>query len=330
VDVGPGIVAARANGRQFATAGFVSDLSSTSPPFYVAPGAGASQAFRLPDGAIGYGPGIVTDRAGHPHTLYTAGQPFGSQPFDPVVHAWHDGTAWQTEEIAGAARYSPVRFDIGLDGTLHGTWFNGISTRAVASLVNGSWTIDSLTNQGGGTVELSGDETGAVHLVLQGNAGLEYWRRTTSGWTSEAVPSTSGFLREWHVFASTGQVTVVCRLDSADFNQMIVTAVTRTSAGWSSVETVAALPWQGQNFAASRSPDGLRIGIVSKVFQQTGVDGYLWVRSASGTVERHWYGTDGAVSTGFTADGRAWVLDALRDRIVPPTETAQVTLFEEP
>src|SRR5205814_9944505 len=103
-----------------------------------------------------------------------------------------DCTAWQTEGIAGAARFSPVRFDIGLDGALHATWFDGISTRAVGSLVNGSWTIDPLTNQGGGAAELSGDETGAVHLVLRGNAGLEYWRRTTSGWTSEAVPSSGG------------------------------------------------------------------------------------------------------------------------------------------
>jgi len=330
VDIGPAGVAARGMGRSFATARLLIDTASSSPPYYLAPGDGASNALRTSPGTVGYRPGVVTDAAGLPHAIYVAGPAFGTNLADPVVHAWHDGNAWQTEEIGRGASYLPVRLDLGTDGTLRASWRSGLGALIVGSLIGGSWQFDSVSASvaNGGGDQLSGDDAGAPHVLIRGDAGLLHLTRAVSGWTTESVP-TVGSITDWRMFAGAGRVTVVYGADSADLTQTTIRVVTRTDTGWGVPQDLVSLP-RGVKFEAARARDGTRVGVAAKSFGGTAVDGYVWIVGASGTIEKRWFGGDGALATGFGFDGRAWVLDALQERFTFPVEAVQAALFEEP
>jgi hypothetical protein len=329
IDIGPGGVAARGMNAGFATAGLLIDTASTSPPYYLASGEGASKAFRTVPGSVGYRPGVVTDAGGHPHTLYVAG-PASRALVDPVVHAWHDGSAWRTEELGLGASYVPVRFDVGVEGTLHASWRSGQGALIVGALIAGSWQFESVpvTTANGAGDQLSGDDAGVPHVLLKGDAGLAHLTRGASGWTTEAVPA-AGSIPDWRVFAGAGRVTVVYSVDSADLTQTTIRVVSRTDAGWGVPQDLGSGP-RGGNIEAARSRDGTRVAVAAKWFGATAVDGYLWILGASGTLEKRWFGGDGALATGFGFDGRAWVLDGLQERFLFPVETVQAALFEEP
>ena len=330
-DIGPAGVAVRGNGAGFATAGLLLDTASTSPPYYLAPGEGASKALRTASGTVGYRPGVVADATGHPHAIYVAGPAFGTNLTDPVVHAWHDGSAWQTEEIGRGASYLPVRLDVGTEGTLHASFRSDLGALIVGALIGGSWQFESVspvsTANGVGD-QLSGDDAGVPHVVLRGDAGLLHLTRGASGWTTESVPA-AGSIADWRVFAGAGRVTVVYSVDSADLTQTTIRVVSRTDAGWGTPQDLRSAP-RGVKIEAARSRDGTRVAIAAKWFGGTAVDGYLWIIGASGTVEKRWFGGDGALATGFGPDGRAWVLDGLQERFIFPVETVQAALFEEP
>jgi hypothetical protein len=131
------------------------------------------------------------------------------------------------------------------------------------------------------------------------------------------------------VFAGAGRVTVVYSVDSADLTQTTIRVVSRTDAGWGVPQDLGSGP-RGGNIEAARSRDGTRVAVAAKWFGATAVDGYLWIIGASGTLEKRWFGGDGALATGFGFDGRAWVLDGLQERFLFPVETVQAALFEEP
>ena len=336
-----GSVAARAPSGAFATAGKLGGYPFDAP-FYFAPDTAAT-TLRPVTGARAFGPGIVVDADGHAHVVYADGPADWTNPIS-IVHAWHDGASWQTEEIARRV-LSPgdatqvLRFDLGPDGTLHASWQAGPDPSRgleVARRVGGSWQLENVSLALGAPYLvrwvdhfLAGDDAGEPHLaVVQWDHTLLHFHRVAGAWTAEVVPTgvvdgTSGDDVGVRLLAGGGKVTVV----HAPTNPGSTIAVVEwTADGWGSPTTVATIATAGR-FEAERSSDGARVAVAASGWDGATCDGRLWIREAGAVTEkRRFCGASGS-AVGFRPDGKAWVLDGLSDY---GPETLDAMLFEEP
>ncbi len=274
----------------------------------------------------------LLDVGGHPHTAYYewAGS---AATVAPIVHAWHDGTRWQTEEIArrtfvtAVNEYSnEIAFDIGLDGTLFAAWAGAAGIEVASRTAGGPWKVEvvspDIVSMAQSELMVSGDEAGVPHVIHLSFRSAHFFPGA-GGWQSEPIPLfvfvTYSSFGAW-AFAGFGRIDVVTRI----YASSAVDLVQRTAAGWAPPTAVTTATWM----SAARSADGRAVAIAAS-------DGTLWTLR-DGAVTQTKFFPFGRPAVGVGADGKAWVVEWLSDGIVQlaqgaaaPALLVPAAVFEE-
>jgi len=345
VDLVPGIFAARAPSGSFAVVSNLLRFDQTQTAqvgnAIVPDATNASHALILPDPRSVSR--VAVDSSGQAHALYVDdADRLDSSPV-PIVHTWFDGQSWQSEDVATElTAQNRTAFDIGVEGTLHAAWLgpfrNGAFVVGVATRSGSTWQIDDAINDVPAVrsaqwrkVYVAGDETGAPHLLLtNGDVSdfvMHFFRDQAGQWQSESIPDPLYFQMPLALLAGGGRVTLVTQLLNGIDRRLVV--FERTASGWSDaipLATDGSLPY------VARSADGRRVAIADpyhRYDQQH--SGTLWIREPDGTTTTYGMPTSpAALSTGFSADGKAWVLQWLEDGSNwPPGPPAPAILLEE-
>jgi hypothetical protein len=334
VTVPPGTAAVRTAAGAFATAGGLQPAPGGAP-FLVAPDGGTGAARSLPSSASLFRPGVVLDAAGHPHAVH-AEAVTGPPPSVAIVHTWHDGQSWQTEEIARTEPVQRVRFDIGIDGTMHASWSSPTSLE-VASLVGGTWTVENVAAALGADFQpdwanhfLAGDGTGGAQMVViasaSGDRVLRVFRDAT-GWHTEPIPTAGiGAFPAGEdgvrVIAQAGAPAIAYQPPGA----FDVFLLDRISAGWRwRILTFALERFRATTLEAGRSADGSRIAVTAEAANGSA---RLWVIEGDVTSTKTWFDVGSRHAVGFRADGKAWILGGLQDD-ASPASPVRALLTEE-
>jgi hypothetical protein len=126
------------------------------------------------------------------------------------MHAWHDATGWQSEEIARRTLYSssaqsPCTFALDTQDRLHLLWLKGGGTlqdlEYAVKGTDGAWIIEGLTGMSStsflGNYKLVLDPTGQPHVLVA--AWQNFFHQTRSGgtWTVESI-LTNGASVGWY------------------------------------------------------------------------------------------------------------------------------------
>jgi hypothetical protein len=349
----PGLIASRSTGG-WATAGGLQTAYTASVPFIppptaflLAPGDDASAAFLLSAAATVLRPGVVLDSEGNPHSVYTEPIP-GMTGSAAIVHVWHDGEAWQREEIARRPFLPRSRVDIGLDGTLHASW-NSRSALETAKRVGGSWQIEDVAAALGSTRPvyggfanhfLAGDESGNAHLFVtdfpDSSVGSGYYLfRDAYGWHVESRQNWfENVDDEIRLVCSPGRVLLAFRSSAEQTSGgPVVKVAERTAEGWSPDVVLGGFGGtrfsnRDLKFEAARSADGRLVAIAARTSDPE-QPGALWIHSDNWTKAASWYDLGFDFALGFRADGKVWLVSGLQD--VPPAAGAvQVVLYEQP
>lgn len=339
VEVPSGTAAVRTSVGAFATAGGLQPSAAGS--YLVAPGGPNAAVQTLPAGTSLSRPGVVLDLAGQPHAVYAV--PITATPTSTaIVHTWHDGQSWRTEEIARRDVISRVRFDVGIDGTLHASWDSPASLET-AKLVNGGWTIDDVGAALGADFQpgwanhfLAGDETGAAHIVAFAAAdrALHVFRDPT-GWHAESIAADPSVLP-----FPTGEdgVRLVARRRGRDFEYHLGFAYQpvgkdavyffqrTTSFGWVPRDlTFGSTRRNRIRIEAGRNADGTRVVVAGEWDDGAGT---FWTVNPTGEVfQKAWFDPGSRHAVGIRADGKAWILAGLQD--AAPDSIVRAYLLEE-
>ena len=329
VDVPPGLEIARTSSGTFAV---LADLPSSgggaSMRALIPPGGTASDAFALPSW---YHPRmLVLDASGHPHAAFAdSADGSGGSPV-AVIHAWHDGHSWSTEEVGRFDVNGTTELARGADGTLHLAWRSLANGITVAHQQSGSWTVSALPDafSSASSVLLAGDETGAPHLIADGESQPVHLWRDGFGWHSEQTPplafSWPGATarQPLFLFASAGRVTFLERGFLVGL-QKFLSIATRSASGWESKGAGEFFSEQQVTdlYRAAISPDGSRIAIGT-------IDGILYLFDGINLSQLLWQNSSlTPFAVGFAPDGKAWALDYVSDAtldgaIRPPPRNA--------
>ncbi|BDU75981.1 fibronectin type III domain-containing protein [Mesoterricola sediminis] len=163
---------------------------------YLVGGTWAAQTF--PNANASADPWVLSDASSHPHGVYTRIVMQGTNDM-AFVHAWFDGSAWQSEEITRAVlpSYAPTpltRLDAnGHPVVLFMAANGGLSYAFKAD--NGTWTTETLAsalpaNANISYMALTLDASGAPAVLVSCYNGTWVLRRTGAGaWASEALPT---------------------------------------------------------------------------------------------------------------------------------------------
>jgi hypothetical protein len=158
-------------------------------------GTGAPPGHDLGAGHGFVSPSVALDPAGHPHAMVLRPVP-QLAPLVDLVHAWHDGLAWQEEQVARAPfdAVATVRFAIGPAGELAAAWTTaGAAPEATFALRGGTgWVVEDLAALRPAGSQLAGlafDGTGLAGVLLRdaGGTAATLLRRAGS-WVAEPVP----------------------------------------------------------------------------------------------------------------------------------------------
>jgi len=163
------------------------------------PSGGGHAAYDLPSAAEVLTPGLVRDGSGRPHVVYSRAVAVNSSAY-VLLHAWHDGTGWQTEEITrpvASARKAQVCLDAAGEPVVF--WysdsidFTGI--RYASRSAGGAWTVEDPV---AGLAAFAGcqglgmtlDSAGAPVILVAKDRAFHVLRRAGDGtWTGETLPT---------------------------------------------------------------------------------------------------------------------------------------------
>lgn len=273
-------------------------------------------------------PGPVLDGAGHPHLVYLEDLPNGTTSFpSDLIHAWHDGAAWQQEVIARRSVDSDgnaqVQVFLALDagGAPHVAWKNQdrVFPEHAARTAAG-WTVETLTssrydpNLAFALAGFGAAPDGALSLLVAGPGTLVLWSRPAGGaWAEEVAPTTGnvGFFFGGHLLPFSGGVTVAYpRFVQSDPLPYKVMVLTKAGAAWGAPVEVAAfetpgssgLPWVG-------ATSGARTALLIPQGVPEGLWLYRWEAAAGWTAARLQQTTHWAANwLGYLPDGRLWLV----------------------
>ena len=262
---------------------------------------------------------LIVDAAGHPHTACsTANGNYLDTTLAPILHVWHDGTRWQTEEIARRAFVTSIpqssgllgiAFDLGLDGTLFAAWTGKDGIEVASKAAGGAWTVQSVPGMvefplGQQELTISGDEQGVPHVILLGFSSSHFYP-AGGAWQKESLPLAGVVEYDSYgarAFAGPqGNLLVFAKT----YGTREIKAARRNAGGWSApvVLTIA------YSMSAARSADGTAIALASS-------DGSLWLERNGASTTSH-FDVIGFPSVGFGLADKAWVLDWLTPRGMP-------------
>ncbi len=249
------------------------------------------------------------------HVVWVQPAPRGAQ--GNVMHSWHDGTSWQTELIAPTVDRSPA-FDIGADGTLYAAWHVDEKNIELGTLIPGkNWTLEPIPGPAiNGLLAVSGDELGAPHLLSLSFSQNYHLSKDASGWRADQM---TRFYISDCTYVEMSVVGGVVSFISDEFDSdRRYSYVRGNSQGW----TVAALGLTRLRSVA-HSADG-------RDFIAVG-DAVAIVRN--GAITSATVPTTDASSAGFSANGKAWVLEWTAPRAYPtaaaPAISVPTFLFDE-
>ena len=211
-------------------------------------------------------PPIVLDAADRIHIVYTGTQ----SDVYPIIHAWLDGQAWQTEELMRGAGFARA---FALDASGHpvvATSAGPPSTIAVLSWDGSRYqyehpdpTLPDGTYIVGLWLDASPD--GRTHLVTQTLDKTVYaWRTAT--WTSETVdlapgsPYQPGVATPQGIFATGGDAVSLFTYIHAEGP---VALMRRDSSGWGPSTPLLTALADGVGPLLARSPDGTRLALLA-------------------------------------------------------------------
>ena len=190
-------------------------MASTSDPYAAAwptltlsPPAATSLApwvLDLPIGSLVAEPGLLMDAAGHPHAVFLKALPNGTTSFpSDLVHAWHDGSAWQQETlarrtVASSSASVGASFVLGPEGWPCVAWRNAGYDLAPewAEKVAGAWVVQPVASTllGPGrdfALRLAVGAEGTLFLSLaQGGTAVLQTRAPGGAWNEAVVPTGS-------------------------------------------------------------------------------------------------------------------------------------------
>ncbi len=215
-------------------------------------------------------PMLQLDSLDHPHTVYLRKVMQGSDEV-AITHAWFDGAAWQTEEVARRILYqssatSGITFT--LDGTdgLHLVWLKESMSAAGLEYAfkgtDGAWKTESLdvitpAPSTLGSFRLAVDASGVPHVLVgawqdifllqrQGPAQWN-WEKVPSGTATAGWYDTLDFVFSYrgdlHVFFTRAHVP----LDSVNVSDLC--DVRKVGGAWTSIQVLAT-----KGFTGSSSP----------------------------------------------------------------------------
>lgn len=301
--VPPGTAAVRMEGGAFATA----ELARGTTFHLYAPGA-LGAMYVSSDAWLAY-PGLALDPQRLPHAVYALGF-FGPSN---LVHAWHDGEAWRSEDLGPISSTGDrVGFDVAPDGTVLAAWAASgsvlVARRSPEGLSTESVPVVELPS---GSPFVAGDASGGVHVVVWSATGSVHLHRDPGGaWTSEPIPAVPFPLA---LLAHARGLALVGEYSGSAW------ILERTAGGWGTVETLGTSgPY---HLGAARSPDGERIAVAAGA-------GTLWLRDGAGTTTRTWTQAGHTMAVGFGPTGKAWVLSGID--AWPNGATNPVALYDEP
>lgn len=301
------------------------------------PGDDGSHAFSFGRTVYHYS-GTVLDPAGRPHIVLTN---VDTQLVVPILHAWHDGQDWRTEEI-GRGPYSALPdLAMGTDGTLIAAWVASDNSVTVAHQSNGIWSTESSPpiTTGYPFLIVAGDENASPHVIVNSSAQPAHAWRDSSGWHSEPVPPLPPEIvnpthRPFFLSASRGTVVFADYVTGPAYNPYptyspFVVMNIRSATGWATPETISFLGHYGGvevPYRGAQSADGTRVAIAAP-------DGHVLVyEGGSRRAMYAWPRLNGVeYGMGFDAAGKVWVVQYITDSggsIVPRPGNA--VLYQEP
>ena len=219
-------------------------------------------------------PSVAFDPLDHPHAMVLRPVP-GQPALAALVHAWHDGIAWQEEEVARRSfdDKATVRFTVGRGGELSAAWTIGGSAPVTEFAFRGvaGWISDDLTAMQPPGARLAGleiDGSGVPTVLLQDQYGARPTLLSKAGaWTAEEVPFGSGVIGGFGALyllpAGIGvvQYRVFPPPPGSGYASSQVVTMERVSGTWSAESLVREYPvalgspWEGA-LGARSSPDG--------------------------------------------------------------------------
>ena len=142
-------------------------------------------------------PAVAFDPSGLAHGVVL--RPVAGDPPVALVHVWHDGVAWNEEEIARRALDDPssVRFALDAAGAVHAAWSTGAgaSRAEYAHLEGATWMVEDLSPLVPADARVRAfdlDGLGVPSIVFTSGVFASGQQtllaRRDSGWTVETIP----------------------------------------------------------------------------------------------------------------------------------------------
>ncbi|MBI1751526.1 MAG: hypothetical protein HY014_17045 [Acidobacteria bacterium] len=258
--------------------------------------AGSNWATYSPSSAQSWSaPYFLLDSHDQPHLVYTRQVTQGTSEV-ALMHAWRQGAAWQTEEVARRALYSSTGtngFTFALDASdrMHLVWLKTGGTAADLEYAikgtDGTWIIESpvnfTTQSSLGTYKLVVDPTGQPHLFIGAWQEIYHLTRSSGTWTKESIPAT-GFSVGWYDYmgcsASAPDTYAVLMMRSHQpYDGKSDLVMLRKQAGtWQPGEVVFASDAYSSSFQGTLVPN--KIGSKLALYHPSSSGGVLRVWSA--------------------------------------------------
>jgi len=234
------------------------------------PSGGAWITQTFPNAHLVCQPGLMVDGSGHPHLVYSRYVTQGASE-QALVHAWHDGTTWQAEEIARSVVNGAGIARLDASGNPIVLWQTSYSTPSsirIALKASGTWLVESpalaLDSISYSTLSMTLDVSGAPVVLVGGYYGSAVARRTgPSAWATENLPSEPGYSSSSGmeiVTTSDGDLHVLNYRQHYPYDSTYEVAWSRrTSGGWSQPSQIFAQAASYNAGITSVSPSGDRI-----------------------------------------------------------------------
>lgn len=175
---------------------FAQEMHDGHPEVYLPAGSGWNSTTPTAEGQL-VAPYLALDPLERPHTVFLQGSTYGTPK--TILHGWHDGASWQTEEVASRVINTDLGITWRLDtsGVPHLLWAKGDYTQPQALEYasrnqDGTWSIEPVTMTlpdqtfHAASFQLFIDETGTPHFLIADIFTVYHVMRAGPGaWTWE-------------------------------------------------------------------------------------------------------------------------------------------------
>jgi len=237
-------------------------------------------------------PMLQMDSQDHPHTVYLRKVLQGSEEV-AITHAWHDGAAWHTEEVArrilsGNSPSGGITFTLDRADGLHLAWHKGSYSPSGLEYAyknaDAAWTIESLdvvtpvpTNLS--SFRLTTDASGVPHVLvatwqevflLQRQGPNQWqWEKVPTGTASTSYYDTMELLISYrgdlHVFFTRAHDPI----DTVNYSDLC--EIRKVGGAWTPIQVVTTAGFTGSTsayFARSLKSDRIAIRFTGAAGQQ--------------------------------------------------------------